>query len=174
MSLAWKNKQTVHSNLSFCYFEKLTELIRLSWMRLVEEDVNDLLTCEEESWSGCLRRTDAGIFFRTRVTPLGFSRSFFTRFALLQPTLCSTTEDYSGSEVTVSLHSNSKCTKTIPQLLGSFDNSQITARWYEASDREDNMRTRAVHVVNTHHYLVIDLNHFIASQDLHIDIRRRL
>lgn len=38
------------------------------------------------SWAGCLRRTESGIFFRTRVTPLGFSFSFFTRLALLQPT----------------------------------------------------------------------------------------
>lgn len=53
-------------------------------------------TCAQESWTETLRRTDPGIVFKMRVTPLGLSRSFLTRLALLQPTWGSDKHDYSG------------------------------------------------------------------------------
>lgn len=139
----------------------------------------------DESWSECRRRTESGIFFRTRVTPLGFSRSFFTRFALLQPTWCDKMVDGSGLKVNDSnaetLLRNSKCTgvcldyfgaKTVLQLKLTKSLKLRGPHLYSAIEQR-NIHTYGVHY-NTHHYLVVDLNHFIASQDLHVDIRRRL
>lgn len=85
----------------------------------------------DETWSGLVRRTDSGIFFRTRVTPLGFSCSFFIRFALLHPT-------WLGK------------TKILKQKCENYANLSLSSR--------------------THHYLVVDLNHFIASQYFQVDI----
>lgn len=47
-------------------------------------------TCIVGTWRGSVCRSDLGIF-KIRVTPLGFSFSFFMRLSLLQPTWCTDT-----------------------------------------------------------------------------------
>lgn len=115
----------------------------------MENDFNDALTCGEETCgTGSLRRADPGIFFRTRVTPLGFSCSFFTRFALLQPTWHRQLFQDEGYR---------------------FRHFAWTVKTGRIHDTDRRACTYCIHCI-THHYLVVDLNHFITRQYPHIDI----
>lgn len=161
-----------------CYFEKLIEL--MEWWGKLEKDLT--LTCVDESWAGSLRRTDPGIFFRTSVTPFGFSCSFFTRLALLQPTWCSKTDEYSSLKDIV-YDAEALClsyfgAKTIYSSYWNktydWEDHTYTVQWSSATYCIYRLGYTHCIYCKTHHYLVVDLNHFIASQDLHEDIVWRL